>query len=105
VTAPHARRDFAFYASKDEEMAKDADVGFMIWDGKSAGTLANAARLLRQDKKVVVYATPAKRFLTLKAEADWEHLVSTCERDVREKILRSVSGVRRQSGGKQAALL
>jgi hypothetical protein len=28
VAAPHSRRDFAFYASKDEEMAKDADVGF-----------------------------------------------------------------------------
>jgi len=105
VATGQARRDFDYYAAKDEQMAHDASVGLMIWDGKSAGTLANAARLLRQDKKVVVYATPAKRFLTLKAEADWEHLVSTCERDVREKILRSVSGVRRQSGGKQAALL
>ena len=105
VATRQARRDFDYYAAKDEQMAQEASVGLMIWDGKSAGTLANAVRLLRQDKKVVIYATPAQRFLTLKAEADWEHLVSTCGRDVREKILRSVSGGRRQSGGKQAGLL
>ena len=105
VATRQARRDFDYYAAKDEQMAQEASVGLMIWDGKSAGTLANAARLVRQDKKVVVYATPAKRFLTLKAEADWEHLVSTCGRDVREKILRSMSGSRRPAGGKQAGLL
>ena len=105
VGAPQARRDFAYYAAKDERMAQEASIGLMIWDGKSVGTLANAARLLRQDKKVVVYATPAKRFLTLKTEADWERLVSGCRRDVREKILRAASPGRRQPGGKQASLL
>lgn len=105
VATSQARRDFGYYAAKDEQMAQEASVGFMIWDGKSAGTLANAGRLLRQDKKVVVYATPAKRFLTLKAEADLERLVSTCGRDVREKVLRSASGARRQSGEKQSSLL
>ena len=105
VGVPQARRDFAYYAAKDERMAQEASIGLMIWDGKSAGTLANAARLLRQDKKVVVYATPAKRFLTLKTEADWERLVSGCARDVREKVLRAASPARRQLGGKQASLL
>jgi hypothetical protein len=76
VATSQARRDFDYYAAKDEQMAQEASVGFMIWDGKSAGTLANAARLLRQDKKVVVYATPSKRFLTLKAESDLEPLLS-----------------------------
>jgi hypothetical protein len=105
VAVPQAWRDFDYYAAKDERMAQEASIGLMIWDGKSAGTLANAARLLRQDKKVVVYATPAKRFLALKTEADWEHLVSSCGKDVREKVLRSVSPARRQPGGKQASLL
>jgi hypothetical protein len=99
------RKDFDYYAVKDEQMAQEASVGLMIWDGKSTGTLANVARLVRQDKKVVVYAIPTKRFLTLKAEADWEHLVSTCGRDVREKILRSLPGALGQSSGKQVGLL
>ena len=86
-------------------MAREASVGLMIWDGKSAGTLANAVRLVRQEKKVVIYSPPGKRFLTLKVESDWEHLMSTCGRDVQEKILRSVSVVSRLPDTKQAGLL
>jgi len=93
VDTGQARKDFSFYAAKDEQMAREASVGLMIWDGKSAGTLANAVRLVRQEKKVVIYSAPGKRFLTLKVESDWEHLMSTCGRDVQEKILRSVSVV------------
>lgn len=105
VATREARRDFDFYAAKDEQMAREASVGLMIWDGKSAGTLANAARLVRQHKKVVVYAAPAKQFLTLKVETDWENLLSTCRRDVREKILRSLSGAGKQASEEQARQL
>jgi hypothetical protein len=84
--------------------SQEASVGLMIWDGKSTGTLANAARLLRQDKKVVVYAAPAKRFLTLKAEADWECLLFGCGSDVREKVLQAATGPRRKVGGRQRSL-
>ena len=93
VATGQARRDFDYYAAKDEQMAQEASVGFMIWDGKSTGTLANAARLLRQDKKVVVYVTPGKRFLTLKTEADWEGLVPAGGGNVREKVLRRADTV------------
>jgi hypothetical protein len=104
VATGQARRDFDYYAAKDEQMAQEASVGLMIWDGKSAGTLANAARLLRQDKKVVVYAAPAKQFLTLQAEADWERLLSGCGRDVREKVIRAARGPRGKEGGRQKSL-
>jgi len=105
VDTGQARKDFSFYAAKDEQMAREASVGLMIWDGKSAGTLANAVRLVRQEKKVVIYSAPGKRFLTFKVESDWEHLMSTCGRDVQEKILRSVSGASRLPDTKQAGLL
>jgi adenine-specific DNA-methyltransferase len=105
VATSQTRKNFEYYSAKDEEMAQEASVGFMIWDGKSAGTLANAARLLRQGKKVVIYFTPEKRFLTLRAEDDWERLVSNCGREVREKALRSASVVWRQLPEKQASLL
>ncbi len=79
VTAPHSRRDFAFYASKDEEMAKDADVGFMIWDGKSFGTLANAFRLIDQGKKVVVFVSSEETSVTtIRSQGDWNRFVSDC---------------------------
>lgn len=105
VAAPQGRRDFGYYAVKDERMAEEASVGLMIWDGKSVGTLTNAARLLRQNKKVVVYAVPAKRFLTLRDEAEWEQLVLKCGKDVREKVLRSSLSGGGRAGGRQATLL
>ena len=86
-------------------MAEEASVGFMIWDGKSAGTLTNVSRLLRQNKKVVVYAVPTKRFLTLRDEADWERLALDCGKDVRQKVLRSASSGDGRSGGREATLL
>ena len=86
VAAPHSRRDFAFYASKDEEMAKDADVGFMIWDGKSFGTLANAFRLIDQGKKVVVVSSEETSVTTIRSQGDWTRFVSDCAPDLRERL-------------------
>jgi len=46
-------RGIKFYMAKDYEMAKLADYGFMLWDGKSAGTLNNVLNLLKLDKKLL----------------------------------------------------
>ena len=37
---------FEFYAQKDLEMAEKANIGFMIWNGKSKGTFNNIINLL-----------------------------------------------------------
>ncbi len=60
IVSGRNERDFAYYAAKDLEMAKQASYGFMIWDGKSKGTLNNVLNLLQQQKKVLVYFTPDK---------------------------------------------
>jgi hypothetical protein len=60
-----------FYTAKDRAMSNEATYGFMVWDGKSTGTLLNVLRLLRQDKKVVVYNVPERRFSELKAYTQW----------------------------------
>jgi len=59
------KRDFEYFAAKDAAMARDATYGFMIWDGKSKGTLNNVLNLLSQKKKVLVYLSPAKRFCSV----------------------------------------
>jgi hypothetical protein len=76
-------KGFRFYAAKDRVMAREADVGLMIWDGKSTGTLLNVLRLLSQEKKVVVYNVPERRFSELKAEDDWRGFVTTLDPEVR----------------------
>jgi hypothetical protein len=42
------------YTVKDIAMAKDADYGLMIWDGKSKGTLNNIIEMKNQTKRFFV---------------------------------------------------
>ncbi|MCX4376029.1 MAG: hypothetical protein OSJ61_07645 [Lachnospiraceae bacterium] len=52
-----------FYTQKDIEMSAICDYGFMIWDGKSQGTLANIKRLIMCGKGCKVYLS-AKHKMT-----------------------------------------
>lgn len=79
-------KTYDFYAAKDRTMADDATIGFMVWDGKSKGTLLNVFRLLKQQKNAVVYNISEKRFHELKDLAHWEELLSHCDRELRNKI-------------------
>lgn len=65
ITPEKKVRGFAFYALKDEQMAKEADYGFMLWDGKSKGTLNNMLNLLKERKKVLTYFLPDKEFFKI----------------------------------------
>jgi hypothetical protein len=74
-----------YYTLKDEQMTKEATVGLMLWDGESRGTLANAARLLHQNKKVVIYLSASGEFRTLRTKADLRSLGGESERPIRER--------------------
>lgn len=76
----------AYYTAKDQAMTDEATVGFMLWDGKSAGTLANVYRLISQHKKVVLYLGPTREFRELKTKADWDQFFSGCNRELRNKV-------------------
>ena len=72
-------------------MADEADMGLMLWDGQSCGTIVNVARLLAADKPVVVYISPTKSFLTAQSRSDIEELLSLCTSDVRKRIDKYIS--------------
>lgn len=65
---------FDFYACKDRQMAQDANIGFMIWNGKSRGTFENIVNLAAQKKLCLVYFAPHKRFLVIRNTSDVEKL-------------------------------
>lgn len=69
------KKGFDFYAAKDLAMAKTADYGFMIWNGKSKGTFNNIGNLLKLNKKVLMYFIPEKKFFTLNSITDIDDLV------------------------------
>jgi hypothetical protein len=90
VSTDHPKKGFAYYATKDEEMAQAASYGFMIWDGRSKGTLNNILNLLRQQKKVLVYFSPDKTCYTLGTFNDLTALLGKCSSDDRQKFEREL---------------
>jgi hypothetical protein len=65
ITSNRNKKDFSYFAVKDKEMSEQADYGFMLWDGKSKGTLNNIINTLQCNKYVLVYFSPSKEFFTL----------------------------------------
>lgn len=60
----------AFHAPKDMAMAEDASCGFVIWDGRSRGSLANIRRLAERGCFTVIWLAPEERFIILRSDAD-----------------------------------
>jgi len=88
VVAPKGKRGFDYFTAKDREMAREASVGFMIWDGKSFGTLVNVLRLVRQGKNAVLYNVPKKEFCTVRNDSDWGNLLAECDEELRQRFER-----------------
>lgn len=89
IDAPKSSKGFQFYAAKDREMAREADFGLMIWDGKSPGTVLNVLRLVRAGKIAVLFDVPEKRAINIKTLSDWNsfvsHLSNEMLHDLRER--------------------
>lgn len=86
ISARSSKKDFNYYSSKDKIMADEASIGFMIWDGKSIGTLTNVFRLISQNKKVAIYTVPLKKFSDLKNKAGLDLFLSRFGNDLRKPV-------------------
>ena len=79
-----------FYAEKDKAMAAVADYGFVLWDGKSTGSISNVLELMKVNKPVKIYFAPDKTFHALEKAEDVERLIERCDardyRSMNEKI-------------------
>jgi hypothetical protein len=66
-----------FFTRKDRRMAELADFGFIVWDGKSSGSMSNALEMTRLGKKCVIYVGPQHAFVVVRDPGDVEHLRET----------------------------
>ena len=82
-------KGFDFYAAKDLEMAKQADYGFMIWNGESKGTFCNIINLISLDKEVIVYYIPTEKFYTIRDMRDLDEFIRQNKR-LSSKLLKLV---------------
>lgn len=86
VTPPKTAKGFAFYAAKDREMAQKADVGLMIWDGKSPGTVLNVLRLIQAGKMAVLMNVPEKTPITIKSSEHWRDFLRRCSSELQDDL-------------------
>ena len=86
-------RGFEFFRQKDIAMANDADIGFMIWDGKSRGTLQNILTLAEQGKTVLVYLQKDMLRVTIRSLDDVQKLMPMCNRDASRVIQAKVAAI------------
>lgn len=105
VNAGGRRKGFRYYAAKDRVMAREAAAGLMIWDGCSAGTLANVGRLVRQGKTAVVYLAARKQGIRVGKETEWEQLLSGCSPALRTKVEEELRAEESQPAAKSEASL
>lgn len=106
VRPPHRQRDLAYYAAKDHQMAESADLGFMIRDMESDGTLLNVARLVEDGKSCVLYEVPLRRFRTIQESLEFTQILESCKPSARERVVRQMKSERRASvSGSQSSFL
>jgi hypothetical protein len=80
IDARATRRDLPYFVQKDIAMAGEAGCGFMLWDGKSRGTLHNLLNLVGAGKKILVYFTLDKSLHKLSNDQDLQTLLARCDR-------------------------
>ncbi len=63
-----------FYTYKDVAMTAACDIAFMVWNGKSQGTLNNILRLINKDKGVNVYLSEKRQMMSVNSYKDYKNL-------------------------------
>ena len=79
-----------FHTQKDKKMATEADYGFVLWAGKSAGAINNVFELLKYDKQVVVYFSPEQEFHTISHLNDAKALLKKCDPSTVDSISKKI---------------
>lgn len=64
-------------------MCRDADYGYMVWDGRSKGTLRNIADLAEQGKMTLIYLSPIHKTVHVQSKEELEKLIAVCPAETR----------------------
>ena len=79
-------KGFDFYRQKDIAMSRDADCGYMVWDGESKGTLCNIISLVLQNKLVLVRLVQVTKTVQIRTTDDLARLIAACPAATRENF-------------------
>ena len=90
VEVPSGYRGRDFYSQKDRYMAKIADYGLVVWDGKSPGSVQNMLWLLENGKKGVVYHNATRSFHTIRTLDDLVNVLKLSDTESIREIDRKI---------------
>lgn len=76
VASYHPKRSRAWFTAKDVAMAQVADLGLMVWDGVSTGTLGNVVELLVRKRNSLVFTHTDRQFHRILSVEDLQALVA-----------------------------
>lgn len=86
VSPAEGAKGFHLHAAKDREMAREADFGLMIWDGKSPGTVLNVLRLTQAGKISVLFNAQAKVVVNVRSVEGWRTFLAHCTPELRADL-------------------
>lgn len=64
----------------------EADYSFVLWGGKSQGSITNVLELVKGSKKALVYHSPQKAFYKISDVDDASELISHCDQQLVRKL-------------------
>jgi hypothetical protein len=79
VEVPQGLKGRDFYMVKDKKMSEECDYAFMLWDGKSSGTINNILNMLSENKSSLVYYSKEKEFHKIIDVESFTELLNKCE--------------------------
>jgi hypothetical protein len=85
VATYHPKRSRAWFTAKDVAMAHVADLGLMVWDGMSTGTLSNVIELLARKRNSLVFIDTVRQFHRILSVSDLQALVTRMASAARAK--------------------
>jgi len=85
----------AVHAFKDRKMSEVADIGLMVWDCKSAGTLSNVIDLIKQGKNCYVWVAPDSDLYQFDNSDSLNHWMASYP-EVRDEALKRLSTFRKR---------
>lgn len=101
IASESSKKDYAYYARKDQEMAKEAALGLMVWDGRSKGSIASVFRLIHNRKPVHLYDASKKKWFILKNKNNLDSFFTQCSHEMKELILGMKEPEEKKIPGKQ----
>ncbi len=98
VDSGYKSKGQAMHSAKDRFMGSECDIGFMVWDGKSVGTIVNVLDLLYQGKTSWFYSSPNQNISLIQDIEAFRAIVQTASSESWQQSLKRFASHQKKLG-------